>query len=363
MAVAEVSWEDSTGAVQNLSARLEDTSNSGACIRISTPISVGTRLSVEWREGRFSGTTKYCRSEGREYVIGIQREIPKDVTPASASHEPLKTKIHESDNDTLHTRSRKIQVPAEPAKEQSPNPEGRTSMLGKWLQLASGHDSSDSKVLNGNRKLKNESLDGNHPGTEPADTAPAKASLKDQVALLGDLLPVDDIYRAAGIVTLRTGYSINKVVEMLHSEHIRELSGEMKRASILMALDVAGIPVEEVLKDGKLRLNALDSYEVDQKKHLEEFEALKIQENAEIQLEIDRLKAHYLDRLQRNLDDISLVRTPLNNWQTMKQQEVQRISEAVKLCAKQAVTEPPTETLPKSQELVVAAKGLEFGKK
>jgi hypothetical protein len=52
---------------------------------------------------------------------------------------------------------------------------------------------------------------------------------------------MEDIYRAAGIVGPRRGYSINKVVEMLHSEHIRGLSKEMKRPSVLMTLDAAGV--------------------------------------------------------------------------------------------------------------------------
>ena len=49
------------------------------------------------------------------------------------------------------------------------------------------------------------------------------------------------------------GYSINKVVEMLHSEHIRGLSKEMKRAAVLMALDSAGIAISEVLGDAQAR--------------------------------------------------------------------------------------------------------------
>jgi hypothetical protein len=57
----------------------------------------------------------------------------------------------------------------------------------------------------------------------------------------GELLSMEDIYRAAGIVGPRSGYSINKVVQMLHSEHIRGLSKEMKRASVLMTLDAVGV--------------------------------------------------------------------------------------------------------------------------
>ena len=57
-------------------------------------------------------------------------------------------------------------------------------------------------------------------------------------------------------MTPRRGYSINKVVEMLYSDHIRGLSKEMRRASVLMALDAAGVSIEEVLRDaGATRSN------------------------------------------------------------------------------------------------------------
>jgi len=60
-----------------------------------------------------------------------------------------------------------------------------------------------------------------------------------------ELLSVEDIYSAAGITNPRGGYSVNKVVDMLHSEHIRGLSTEMmKRAAVLMALDAAGVTIE-----------------------------------------------------------------------------------------------------------------------
>jgi hypothetical protein len=52
-----------------------------------------------------------------------------------------------------------------------------------------------------------------------------------------DLLSYEDIYHAAGILSPRSGYGVHKVVEMLNSDRIRELSKDIKRASVLMALD------------------------------------------------------------------------------------------------------------------------------
>ena len=64
-----------------------------------------------------------------------------------------------------------------------------------------------------------------------------------------ELMCMEDIYRAAGIMSPRRGYSVTKVVEMLHSDHMRGLPKEMKRAAVLMALDAAGVSADEVLRD------------------------------------------------------------------------------------------------------------------
>ena len=76
-----------------------------------------------------------------------------------------------------------------------------------------------------------------------------------------DLPAFDEIYRAAGIKGPRLGYTIEKVIEMLQSEHIKTLPADNKRSSLLMALDAAGVQVEEVLHDATLRQHAITSHE------------------------------------------------------------------------------------------------------
>lgn len=65
----------------------------------------------------------------------------------------------------------------------------------------------------------------------------------------GELLNYEDIYRAAGIISLGSGYGIHKVVDMLNKDRIRDLSNDAKRACVLMALDAAGISADELLTD------------------------------------------------------------------------------------------------------------------
>jgi hypothetical protein len=152
------------------------------------------------------------------------------------------------------------------------------------------------------------------------------------------LLSYEDIYHAAGILTPRSGYGVHKVVDMLNSDRIRELSKDIKRASVLMALDAAGTSPDELLKDATHRQQALNSYEAGQQKQLEEFEARKAQENTKIQAELDRVTAHYAERIQQNDQEVAREKEALRNWQMANQHETQRISEVIELCAKPAPT-------------------------
>lgn len=121
---------------------------------------------------------------------------------------------------------------------------------------------------------------------------------------------------------------------MLNSDRIRELSKDIKRASVLIALDAAGSSPDDLLKDATHRQQALNSYEAGQQKQLEEFEARKAQENTKIHAEMERVTAHYADRIQQNLNEVAREKDALRNWQMAKQLESQRISEVIELCAK-----------------------------
>ena len=161
----------------------------------------------------------------------------------------------------------------------------------------------------------------------------------------GDLLSMDDVYRAAGILSPRMGYSITKVADMLCSGHIMGVSDDMKRASVLMALDAAGIPIEDVLHDAAARQDAIDAYEAKQQKQFEEFWARKDEENALIQAELERATAMYLERIKNNLDEVAREKITFATWQTMKLQESQRIAEAVLVCTPSSFSESASASL------------------
>ncbi len=169
-------------------------------------------------------------------------------------------------------------------------------------------------------------LRAEHDTAKSAEEIPANSQV--------ELFSMEDVYRAAGIMNPRKGYSFNKVSEILHSEHIRGSAKEIKRASVLMALDAAGISVDELLQDAKLRQEAIDAYEAQQRKQFEALLAQKAEENVQIRAELERVKAHYGERLRRNLDGIAREKATFGNWLTLKEQESVSITEAVELYLK-----------------------------
>jgi molecular chaperone GrpE (heat shock protein) len=113
------------------------------------------------------------------------------------------------------------------------------------------------------------------------------------------------------------------------------MSTETKRASLFMALEAAGVEVEDLLQDAVVRQRALNDYEEAQQTWLGGFEAAKLEENRRIQAELDRLTSQYMSRIQSNLDEVARAQDDLRNWLKQKQQEVQRITEAATYCVPQ----------------------------
>ena len=139
----------------------------------------------------------------------------------------------------------------------------------------------------------------------------------------------DEIYRAAEIQPPAHGYTINKVTEMLQSERIRTLPAEVKKNSILLALDAAGVKIEEVIEDAVKRDRALDGFERVQQKALDELEAHMAQDNSQIQAELDRLIQEHKARIQANSDEVAKEKERFYAWRLQKQQEEQKIAESV----------------------------------
>ena len=150
----------------------------------------------------------------------------------------------------------------------------------------------------------------------------------------------DEIYRAAEIQAPEHGYTIMKVAEMLQSERIRTLPAEVKKNSILLALDAAGVKIEQVVEDAVKRDRALDGFERVQQKALDELEARKEGENRQIQAELDRITQEHNARIQANKDEVAREKERFYGWRLQKQQEEQKIADSVSYF----VTENPITT-------------------
>lgn len=139
----------------------------------------------------------------------------------------------------------------------------------------------------------------------------------------------DEIYRAAEIVTPPHGYTVMKVSSMLQSERIRALPSEVKKNSILLALDAAGVKIEEIIEDAVKRDKALDGFERVQQRALDELEARKAQDNQQVQAELDRLIQEHKARIQSNNEEVAREKERFYAWRLQKQQEEQKIADSV----------------------------------
>jgi len=139
----------------------------------------------------------------------------------------------------------------------------------------------------------------------------------------------EEIYNAAEIPPAAKGYSILKVAQMLGSDHIRNLPSDVRKSSILVALDAAGVDVKDVIQDAIRRDRALDSYERVQQRAVEELESCKSKENSDLQAQIDKYVTEQRAKIQANNDEISREKERFTGWRLKKQQEEKKIAEAV----------------------------------
>jgi hypothetical protein len=404
-AIAEVSLNDQAGTGSKTSATIEDISPSGLCVRIRVPLAVGSSLTVKWHRDQFPGIVRNCRSDGAGFLLGIQRDkSPRQsqLAPATATAQstpqsaPAESYAEEKTNshvmEAKATTQASAAAPSAPvfeigaasadvpsvapakladsarvdkpsnvyepnlrsgavAKAQSPMEEPlfrleRKAMQSKRFLPKFWRHAQDLGDAPHNANSTEDPV--NKPDINPAARTQPQA----------ELLSCEDVYLASGILGGRTKYDIIKIVEMLNSKHIRDLAQEVKRASVLMALEAAGTTADEVLQDAAKRQHALNSYESGLQKQFEEFEAAKTRENAGIKAEIERITAHYAERVQHNLDQVAHEEKTLRDWQKKKEEECQRISEAVTLCGKQPLAEAssplrePAHTLPAAQAAV-----------
>lgn len=361
-AVAEITWEDDEGTSIRVPAILEDTSRSGACMRIKRPLAVGSRITVKWHREQFLAITRNCRSDGRDFLLGVLREAGM-LPPAK----PVTTRVAKPDAGSKQSPESSAALPT--PRGLPPTPTNRVESVRQPVPAFSvqsspviashvaSHLQHSTHIQGTSRRPERKAME---PKTifphfwrrKQEEDAPVKSTNMEASVNKpstpeptpsgprGELLGYEDIYHAAGIMSPGSGYGIHKIVEMLNSERIRDLAKDVKRASVLMALDAAGISSDELLTDATRRQNALTAYEASQVKQVEDFEARKTKENLKIEEEMEKIRVHYAQRIQANLDQVAKEKDALRNWQMAMQHETQRIAEVIELCGRQPAAAP-----------------------
>ena len=348
-AAAEILWQDATGMSFRVPGTLEDTSISGACIRVQRPFTIGSHITIRWHREQFSAVARNCRRDGHGFLLGVRREpkLPEKkssaaLSPPLARPSDVVSKIEAQPNAISPSRlqTRRLRPLAEPAPQPVParSPATRSSPRPerKVMQPKTLFPHFWSRQLDGDAPAKTISTEA--PVNKPSSTVT-------EISAPCTLLSYEDIYRAAGILSPGSGYGIHKVVEMMNNERIRDLSKDVKRASVLMALDAAGISADELLTDATRRQNALNSYEAGQRKQLEDFEERRGKENARIEEEMEKVRSHYAERIQANLDRVAKEKEALRNWQAAMQHESQRIADVIEMCCKQQISARPASAM------------------
>src|SRR5271165_3457371 len=162
-----------------------------------------------------------------------------------------------------------------------------------------------------------------------ADIASSVAAEPKFTTPISDPTSFEEIYKAAEIPPAPQGYSILKISHMLESERLRNLPSEVKKSSVLVALDAAGVDIKEVIQGAVRRDRALDTYERVQQRAADELEARKTKENSEIQAQIDQYVTGQRAKIQSNNEEVSREKERMAGWRLKKQQEEKKIAEAV----------------------------------
>jgi len=195
-------------------------------------------------------------------------------------------------------------------------------MFRKFLQASSpeGHTSVLEEARNG------------PPATPPVSGISERNRIDSSA--IAKLSSFEDIYQRSTFkaATSMASWDILKVADMISSEHLHGLSPAAKHSALMMALEAAGVAVEDMLQDAVQRQRVLNEYEEAQRRHLEQFEKVKLEDNQRLTDEMEAMCSQYRIRIASNVQEIERERAMFRDWQEHKEREQRRISEAASAC-------------------------------
>ena len=145
-----------------------------------------------------------------------------------------------------------------------------------------------------------------------------------------DSLPdFETIYRAAKVPDPPHGYTIDKVAVMLNNPRLAGMSESVKANSVLMALEVAGVPINDVIADAVARDRAIDDFEAWWAAKVAEIESTKRAENAAIEDEMNRYLETQRERIRANNAAVQKAHETFTSWKDTKRVEERRLYDHV----------------------------------
>jgi len=144
----------------------------------------------------------------------------------------------------------------------------------------------------------------------------------------------DEIYQRSSFkpATSTAAWDILKVADMVNNDHLHGLSPAAKHSALMMALEAAGVAVEDMLQDAVQRQRVLNEYEDSQRRRLEDFESIKQDEKDRLGAEMEAICSQYRIRIAGGDQEIERERGMFREWQERKEREQRRISEAASAC-------------------------------
>ena len=148
------------------------------------------------------------------------------------------------------------------------------------------------------------------------------------------LASFEEIYRRSALKasTSTAEWDILKVADMVNNGHLHGLSPAAKHSALMMALEAAGVAVEDMLQDAVQRQRLLNEYEEAQRKRLDDFEGAKQQEKERLTAEMEAICTQYRRRIATGEQEIERERAQFREWRERTEREQRRISEAASAC-------------------------------
>jgi hypothetical protein len=140
----------------------------------------------------------------------------------------------------------------------------------------------------------------------------------------------DEVYGAAGLEPANSSrFTIFKVEKLLQSQHLQGLPEKTKASSVLVALEANNVKLNAIIQDAVSRDKALDEYDKMLKRDIKNLESDIEIKNAEIEAEIEDFLQRKKEQIANNNQQLEQARELYATWNLRKQQEEERLFEAV----------------------------------